>query len=84
VIVIQNNTINNVANYFFSDTGGWIIAGVVGTGYVLVVLRSFLSRRRHGMSRGTGLIATGKVIGPTVLVSLAVYWSNSDPRRGAA
>ena len=32
VIVIQNNTINNVANYFFSDTGGWIVAAVVEHG----------------------------------------------------
>ena len=26
VIVIQNDTVNNVANYFFSHSGGWIIA----------------------------------------------------------
>ena len=29
VIVIQDNTINNVYGYFFSDLGGWIIGIVV-------------------------------------------------------
>jgi D-xylose transport system permease protein len=82
VIVIQNDTVNNVANYFFSDTGGWIVAAVVSVGYALVVLRGFVDRRRHGVSGGTGWLAIAKVIGLTVLVSLAVYWSNSDPRRG--
>ena len=82
VIVIQNNTINNVANYFFSDTGGWIIAALVSVGYALVVLRSFVDRRRHGCPEEPAGSRSGKVIGLTVLVSLAVYWSNSDPRRG--
>ena len=27
VIVIQDSTVNNTANYFFSETAGWIIAG---------------------------------------------------------
>ena len=62
---------------------GWLDhRRVVSMGYALVVLRGFVDRRRHGVSRGTGWIAIGKVIGLTVLVSLAVYWSNSDPRRG--
>ena len=29
VIVIQDETVNNTANYFFSDKAGWIIAAIV-------------------------------------------------------
>ena len=54
VIVIQNDTVNNVANYFFSHTGGWIIAAIVSGGYALVVVHGILSRRRLGLP-GDGL-----------------------------
>src|SRR5262249_13427739 len=29
VIIIQDNTILNVTNYYFSDTAGWVIAAVI-------------------------------------------------------
>ena len=82
VIVIQNDTVNNVANYFFSHRGGWIIAAVVSGGYALVVVHGILSRRRLGLP-GDGLaIELGKVAGLAVVAALIVYWSNTDPRRG--
>ncbi len=34
VIVIQNPTVNNVSQYFFSDAAGWIIAVLVSIAYV--------------------------------------------------
>ena len=34
VIVIQNNTVNNVANYFFSKRAGWIMAFVIAGIYL--------------------------------------------------
>ena len=34
VLVIQDNTVNNMANYFFSKQAGWIIAFVVSGFYV--------------------------------------------------
>src|SRR5207244_2259285 len=46
VIVIQDNTINNTAGYFFSDLGGWIIAALVSALYVGGILSSVLSNRR--------------------------------------
>ena len=47
VIVIQNNTINNVANYFFSDTAGWIIAFIAFGLFALSTLVGVIGRRRH-------------------------------------
>ena len=44
VIVIQDNTINNVYGYFFSDLGGWIIGIVVSVAYILGTVGSALCR----------------------------------------
>ena len=38
VIVIQDDTINNVARYFFTDSAGWMIAAIVSVVYVGGVL----------------------------------------------
>jgi len=52
VIGIQNNFINNVANYFLSEEAGWILAGVVVLAYVLGAVGSYVSRRRAGLDTG--------------------------------
>jgi D-xylose transport system permease protein len=59
VIVIQDSTINNIANYFFSPAAGWIIAAVISCGYALVsstasacsVVTGFRSTISQGGSR---------------------------------
>lgn len=82
VIVIQDNTINNVTNYFFPPTAGWIIAGVVALGYALVVLSGILTRRRHGLPGRNLTLELGKVVGIAAIAFLVAYKSNTDPRRG--
>ena len=82
VIVIQDNTINNVTNYFFPPTAGWIIAGVVALGYALVVLNGILTRRRHGLPGRNLTLELGKVVGIAAIAFLVAYKSNTDPRRG--
>lgn len=73
VIVIQNNTINNTSNYFFSDLGGWIIGGVVSAAYVLGTLGAAISGRRHGIAvRDPVLFALKLVIVP--LIALVTVW----------
>ena len=49
VIVIQDETVNNTANYFFSDKAGWILAAVVCGIYVASIVGTFVSHRRHGV-----------------------------------
>lgn len=69
VIVIQNNTINNTSNYFFSDLGGWIIGGVVSAAYVLGTLGAAISGRRHGIAvRDPVLFALKLVIVPAIAI----------------
>ena len=41
VLVIQDETINNVSEYFFSDTAGWIIATIVSVAYLAGMLNGF-------------------------------------------
>ena len=38
VIVIQDETVNNTANYFFSERAGWIIAAIVCGIYVASIV----------------------------------------------
>ena len=49
MIVIQDNTINNVYGYFFSDLGGWIIGIIVSAAYVAGTLgrRAYRAAARH-------------------------------------
>ena len=49
VIVIQDETVNNTANYFFSEQVGWILAAVVCGVYVASVVATFVCHRRHGV-----------------------------------
>jgi len=50
VIVIQDNTVNDVANKFFTDKTSWIIAAVLSAVYLGSVAASVVGRRRHGVA----------------------------------
>jgi D-xylose transport system permease protein len=78
VVVIQDDTINNVYGYFFSDTGGWVIGIAVSVAYVLGTLGAALSRRRHGIPiRDPILLAAKCVIVPAITL-FVVYYLNRD------
>jgi D-xylose transport system permease protein len=49
VITIQSNTVNDVANYLFSERAGWTLAGIAAVGYAASVLFGVISRRRAGL-----------------------------------
>jgi D-xylose transport system permease protein len=78
VIVIQDNTINNVYGYFFSDAGGWIIAGVISFLYVALMLGGALIGRRHGIAVRDPMILMGKIVAVPVITCLVVLISNKD------
>jgi D-xylose transport system permease protein len=52
VIGIDDRWINYTANYYFSETAGWIIAAVIALGYAAMVLGGVFSRRRAGLPIG--------------------------------
>src|SRR5204862_5111159 len=69
VIVIQDQWINDTANYFFTSRNGWIIAGIVTGLYALGTVASAIAKRRAGVAIGNPWISAAKVVG----VALATF-----------
>jgi D-xylose transport system permease protein len=78
VIVIQNNTINNVYGYFFSDLGGWIIGIIVSVAYLLATVGSALAGRRHGIPIRDPLMLVFKAVAVPLITLLTVWVCNKD------
>jgi D-xylose transport system permease protein len=81
-IIIQNTTINDTANYFFSDRNGWLIAVILTAVYVLAVLSGMWAQWRHRVSFGEPWRVAAKLILPPAGIFLVVGICNHDPRRG--
>jgi len=62
VIGIQNSLINNVANYFLSDTVGWAVSVIVAVGYAASVVGSYVSRRRAGVATGSVILMVVRIV----------------------
>ena len=78
VIVIQDETVNNTANYFFSNKAGWIIAAVVCAVYAASVVSGVLSHRRHGVAVRDPLFIAAKLIAVVAIAVVVVVISNKD------
>jgi D-xylose transport system permease protein len=78
VIVIQDNTINDFSNYFFSDLGGWIIAALVSAAYVFGMIGTAISNRRHGIPLRDPIVFVLKLLVVPVISILTVYILNKD------
>jgi len=78
VIVIQDNTINDFSNYFFSDLGGWIIAALVSGAYVFGMIGTAISNRRHGIPLRDPIVFVLKLLVVPVISILTVYILNKD------
>jgi len=78
VIVIQNETVNNMANYFFSNKAGWIIAAVVCIVYAASVLGGVISHRRAGVAVRDPLFVAFKLIAVVVVAVVTVIICNKD------
>jgi D-xylose transport system permease protein len=82
VIVIQDSTINDIANYFFSPTVGWIVAAAIAGSYALITLNDIRVQRRSRLPVDDlpGRLARIAVV--AALSAGVAYWAGSDPRRG--
>ncbi|HLB19388.1 MAG TPA: hypothetical protein VK613_09680 [Gaiellaceae bacterium] len=76
VIVIQNNLINNLANYYFKANAGWIIAVVVTGLYAIGTLGGVIGKRRAGVAIRRPLLLVAKVVGVAVACFGTVAVSN--------
>jgi D-xylose transport system permease protein len=78
VIIIEDSTINNVVNYFFSDAAGYLIAGIAAALYALSTLAGVVSRRRHALYTDNLVVVATKLVGLTAVAFGAVYWANQE------
>jgi D-xylose transport system permease protein len=78
VIVIQDETVNNMANYFFSNKAGWIIAAVVCTVYAASVLGGVISHRRAGVAVRDPVFVAFKLVAVVVVAVVTVIICNKD------
>jgi D-xylose transport system permease protein len=82
VIIIQDETINNVAGYYFSHLAGWIIAAVASLLYAFMVLGGVVGRIRAGIRVPNLPLIIAKIAGVTAIAFFVAYKSNADPGRG--
>jgi len=78
VIVIEDNTINNVANYFFSDRAGLLIAAIATTLFAATTLAGVVGRRRHGIRTDNIFLAVAKIVFVGAVIFGAVIWANRE------
>jgi D-xylose transport system permease protein len=78
VIIIQDETVNNTSNYFFSNKAGWIIAVVVCAVYAASVLGGVISHRRAGVPIRDPLFIAAKVVIVVVVAIVTVIICNKD------
>ena len=78
VIVIQDETVNNTANYFFSNRAGWIIAAIVCVVYAASVVSNVISHRRHGVPVRDPFLLAAKVVIVVAVAIVTVIISNRD------
>lgn len=78
VLVIQDNTVNNVANYFFTERAGWIIAIAVAATYVVSTVAGVIARRRHGIAVRDPFLVAFKLVGVVAVTFGVVAICNKD------
>lgn len=78
VIIIEDTTINNVANYFFSDNVGFLIAGAASALFAVSTLAGVVGRRRHGIRTDNLVLVIAKLAFVTAVIFGAVIWANKE------
>ena len=78
VIIIEDSTINNVVNYFFTDTTGYVIAAIAVGLYLVSSLAGVYSRRRHSIRSDNLILVLAKLVAVAAIAFGAVWWANEE------
>jgi D-xylose transport system permease protein len=78
VIIIEDNRINDVANYFFTDRAGLLIAAIASGLYGVATLAGVAGRRRHGIRSDNLVLVVAKLVFVAAVVFGAVIWANRE------
>lgn len=77
-VVIQNQVVVSIANYFLPPLWGWIFGGVVVAIFSFGLLNSFRTRRAQGMSTTPMAIIIAQIVILALITFVAVYLANQD------
>jgi D-xylose transport system permease protein len=78
VLVIQDQTVNDVSQYFFSETAGWVLAAITSLLYVGGTLSGVFQRRRHGVRERDPILLGFKLITVPLAAFVTVAICNRD------
>ena len=78
VIIIEDTRINDVANYFFSDRAGLLIAAIGSGLFALSTLAGVVGRRRHGIRTDNLVLVVAKLVFVGAVLFGAVIWANKE------
>ncbi len=77
-VIIQDNAIIGLANYFLPPIWGWIVISVFVGGYALVQIQRVLARRQQGLPSPPAAIIATQIVGLVIFASIGVYICNQD------
>ncbi len=78
VILIEDTTINNIANYFFSKNTGLGIAAGATALFAASTLAGVVSRRRHAILTDNLVLVVAKLVFFALVLFGAVIWANRE------
>lgn len=77
-VIIQDNVVIGIANYFLPPVWGWIVAVVSVGAFTFGQIQRWRSRRKQGIASRPVLIITVQIITLALLSAGAVYVANQD------
>jgi len=77
-VVIQNQTVFDLANYNLTDTAGWILAAIIAGGFAVLQVAGYLRRWRAGLPIGSPTLFVLKTAFVVVAVLAVVAVCNRD------
>jgi D-xylose transport system permease protein len=77
-VVIQNQTVFDLANYNLTDAAGWILAAIIAGGFAVLQVAGYLRRWRAGLPIGSPTLFVLKTAFVVVAVLAVVAVCNQD------
>jgi D-xylose transport system permease protein len=77
-VIIQDQTVINIANYFLPPVWGWLVAILFVTSFAIGRASQWLSRRKRGISLTPMAVVIGQIILVAVLTFGVVFICNQD------
>ena len=77
-IRISNDTVIGMANDFFADVWGWVIAAVAVGGFALMQVRTSVARRMAGLVAKPTTVIVLQTAGLAAVTFLGVWYANKD------